>query len=54
MWEGVRNDNRFDIVATPTAATRSLRVRVDQDTSAIVSESDSQVILVLWAERAQD
>jgi len=31
VWEGVRNDDRFDIVATPTGATRLLKVRVDQE-----------------------
>jgi len=31
LWEGVQNDPRFSITSTPTAATRVLRVRVDQD-----------------------
>lgn len=30
-WEAVKDDKRFTIVSTPTAATRVLRVRVDQD-----------------------
>ncbi len=30
-WEAVKDDNRFTIVSTPTAATRVLRLRVDQD-----------------------
>lgn len=31
IWEGVKDDNRFTVVSTPTGATRVLRVRVDQD-----------------------
>ncbi len=30
-WEAVKDDKRFTIVSTPTAATRTLRVRADQD-----------------------
>ncbi len=31
VWEGVKDDPKYTIVSTPTAATRVLRVRVDQD-----------------------
>ncbi|MBF0530977.1 MAG: ABC transporter substrate-binding protein, partial [Deltaproteobacteria bacterium] len=31
IWEGVKDDPNFSIISTPTAATRVLRVRVDQD-----------------------
>jgi peptide/nickel transport system substrate-binding protein len=31
VWEAVKDDSRFNVVSTPTAATRLLRVRVDQD-----------------------
>ena len=31
VWEGVKDDPTFTIISTPTAATRTLRVRVDQD-----------------------
>lgn len=31
VWEGVHEDPRFAITSTSTAATRTLRVRVDQD-----------------------
>jgi peptide/nickel transport system substrate-binding protein len=30
-WEAVKDDTRFTIVSTPTAATRVLRLRADQD-----------------------
>jgi len=30
-WEAVKDDKRFTIVSTPTAATRVLRLRVDQE-----------------------
>jgi peptide/nickel transport system substrate-binding protein len=31
VWEGVKDDDNFNILSTPTSATRVLRVRVDQD-----------------------
>ncbi len=31
VWEGVKDDSAYNIVSTPTSATRVLRVRVDQD-----------------------
>jgi peptide/nickel transport system substrate-binding protein len=31
IWESVKDDTKYNVVATPTAATRVLRVRVDQD-----------------------
>jgi peptide/nickel transport system substrate-binding protein len=31
VWEAVKDDPKLDIVSTPTAATRVLRMRVDQD-----------------------
>jgi peptide/nickel transport system substrate-binding protein len=31
VWEGAKGDPKFEIVSTPTAATRTLRMRVDQD-----------------------
>jgi peptide/nickel transport system substrate-binding protein len=31
VWESVKDDPAFTILSTPTAATRTLRVRVDQD-----------------------
>jgi peptide/nickel transport system substrate-binding protein len=31
IWEALKDDTRFAVVSTPTAATRVLRMRVDQD-----------------------
>lgn len=31
VWEAVKDDARFEVVSTPTSATRVLRMRVDQD-----------------------
>ncbi len=31
IWEGVKDDPRYEVISTPTAATRVLRVRVDQE-----------------------
>jgi peptide/nickel transport system substrate-binding protein len=31
VWEGVKDDPKYTIVSTPTAATRVLRMRVDQE-----------------------
>ncbi len=31
IWEAVRNDERYVVTSTPTAATRVLRMRVDQE-----------------------
>lgn len=31
VWEALKDDDRFTVVSTPTAATRVLRVRVDQE-----------------------
>ncbi|MCI0520329.1 MAG: ABC transporter substrate-binding protein [Chloroflexi bacterium] len=31
IWEALKSDAKFDVISTPTAATRVLRVRVDQD-----------------------
>ncbi len=31
IWEGVKDDTRYEVLSTPTAATRLLRVRVDQE-----------------------
>lgn len=31
VWEALKNDTRLEIISTPTAATRVLRMRVDQE-----------------------